>query len=82
MYRSVSSHSGTKESVWALYCRSMLLWSYCNSVRYDPARDDEEKSEFAHEAWGETQFIMDALEFHTCNLDTSLSYMSREYIYK
>ena len=43
---------------------------------------DEDRAEFAHEAWNETQAILDSLNFHVCNLDTALIYMSREYVYK
>ncbi|KAF8878849.1 hypothetical protein BD779DRAFT_1553503 [Infundibulicybe gibba] len=78
-YRSSDSLS-PKESVWALYCRSMLLWSFCHRLRYDSATNDE-KAEFASDAWAETQSLQDSLEAHTCNLDTSLIYMCREYIY-
>lgn len=79
-YRAADSHS-QKESVWALYCRSMLLWSYCNRLRHDTI-DDDEKTEYAYEAWNESQALQESLEMHVCNLDTSLIYLCREYIYK
>jgi hypothetical protein len=42
----------------------------------------EDKAEFSHEAWNESQSILDSLNMHDCNLDTTLIYMSREYVYK
>lgn len=70
----------TKESIWALYCRSMLLWNFCNRFRH-PSRD-EERAEQAHEAFLEAQALEDALNVHSCNLDTGLIYTCREYLHK
>ncbi|KAF9524627.1 hypothetical protein CPB83DRAFT_797695 [Crepidotus variabilis] len=78
MYRAHNALS-SKESIWALYCRSMLLWNFCNRFRV-PSRE-EERAEHAHEAFLEAQAIEDCLNLHTCNLDTSLIYTSREYIH-
>ncbi|KAG5351414.1 hypothetical protein C0989_006524 [Termitomyces sp. Mn162] len=76
-----SSTSSTKESVWALYCRSMLLWNFTNQLRMTVLPDDE-KVELIYDAWSEAQSLQDSLRMHTCNLDTVLIYMSREYVYK
>ncbi|KAJ8501742.1 hypothetical protein ONZ45_g12033 [Pleurotus djamor] len=78
-YRSSDSPS-PKESVWALYCRSMLLWTFCSRLRNEGCTD-EEKAEYASESWSETQAIQDSLDMHECNLDTGLLYMTREYLY-
>ncbi|KAJ3848015.1 hypothetical protein EV368DRAFT_50103 [Lentinula lateritia] len=80
-YRSVDSHS-PKESVWALYCRSMLLWNYSNHLCNQSESPSETNAELAQESWSESQAIQDSLEMHICNLDTALIYMTREYIYK
>ncbi|KIK57927.1 hypothetical protein GYMLUDRAFT_228507 [Collybiopsis luxurians FD-317 M1] len=78
-YRSADSQS-QKESVWALYCRSMLLWNYSNYLREQP-EPSEENAENAQESWNETLAIEDSLNMHICNLDTALIYSTREYIY-
>ena len=70
-----------KESIWALYCRSMLLWTSCIRQR-DSAVETEARAEFAIAAWIETRVIQDALDMHRCNGDTALIYLCREYIYK
>ncbi|KAJ3725618.1 hypothetical protein DFJ43DRAFT_1002341 [Lentinula guzmanii] len=79
-YRSVDSQS-PKESVWALYCRSMLLWNYSNRLCEQLESPSETNAELAQESWSESQAIQDSLEMHICNLDTALMYMTREYIY-
>ncbi|KAG5642774.1 hypothetical protein DXG03_002119 [Asterophora parasitica] len=79
-YRGSMSPS-TKESVWALYCRSMLLWNFTNQLRTKPVLNDD-KVELIYEAWAEAQSLQDSLHIHECNLDTALIYMCREYVYK
>jgi len=69
-----------KDSIWALYCRSMLLWNFCIRLRYR-GYPSAQSAELALEAFTETQNIQDALDSHTCNLDAALIYMCREYIY-
>ncbi|KAF9258649.1 hypothetical protein L218DRAFT_1004794 [Marasmius fiardii PR-910] len=78
-YRSADSPS-PKESVFALYCRSMLLWVFCH-YRLAPCTDQALQAEYVQEAMGESQFIQGSLDFHVCNLDTGLMYLTREYIY-
>ncbi|EAU90780.2 hypothetical protein CC1G_09257 [Coprinopsis cinerea okayama7 len=76
-----------KESIWALYCRSMLLWNYCQRFRDDqlipsgPQAEDQ-RAEEVWEAWTEVQAIEDSLDLHKCNLDTGIMYQTREYIHK
>ncbi|KAG1832399.1 hypothetical protein EV424DRAFT_1342372 [Suillus variegatus] len=72
----------SKESIWALYCRSMLLWIFCTTRLRKNAFSNSETTDLAVEAWSETLEIQDALDSHTCNLDMALLYMCREYVYK
>ncbi|PSS38007.1 hypothetical protein PHLCEN_2v147 [Hermanssonia centrifuga] len=85
-YERMSNHripgQSPKHSIWALYCRSMLLWNSC--VRYSDTSatwTTDKRASFAIDAWRETRAIEDALDIHQCNLDTSLIYICREYIY-
>ncbi|KAG7091633.1 hypothetical protein E1B28_010654 [Marasmius oreades] len=78
-YRNANSPS-PKESVFALYCRSMLLWVFCH-YRLARCTDQELQAEYAQEALGESKFLQESLDFHICNLDTGLIYLTREYIY-
>lgn len=70
-----------KDSVWALYCRSMLLWNFSHRLGHDNITDSI-KADYAFEVWVESQSIQDALDAHICNLDTALLYMCREHLYK
>lgn len=70
-----------KDAVWALYCRSMLLWTSCVRQR-DTSWAADERAGFAVQAWTESGAIQDALAMHKCNLDTSIMYLAREYLHK
>jgi len=69
-----------KESIWALYCRSMLLWNFCH--RYQTIDQQADTNEHAHEAIVETQAIENALDAHTCNIDIELMHYCKEYIHR
>ncbi|KAK1235877.1 hypothetical protein PQX77_000889 [Marasmius sp. AFHP31] len=79
-YRSADAPS-PKESISALYCRSMLLWVFCH-YRLGRCEDGHVKAEWVQEVMGEAQFLQESLDFHVCNLDTELIYLTREYISK
>ncbi|TFY79931.1 hypothetical protein EWM64_g4083 [Hericium alpestre] len=69
----------SKDSVWALYCRSMLLWNSCMQFQND-VLDNDMKAQIAVAIFVETNAVDQALDAHICNIDTSLIYMSREFI--
>ncbi|KZS98636.1 hypothetical protein SISNIDRAFT_472465 [Sistotremastrum niveocremeum HHB9708] len=69
-----------KESVWALYSRSMLLWISC--IEQSRAEtSDGEKAEFAMQAWMEASVIEDALNFHACHIEQASLFVGRDYIF-
>ncbi|KAI0829772.1 hypothetical protein BC628DRAFT_1477485 [Trametes gibbosa] len=78
--RQVSGQS-PKDSVWALYCRSMLLWNSCNWIHRADSLPSEQRARFAIHVFQETRSIQEALDMHVCNLDTGLMYVCREYLY-
>ncbi|KAJ7090726.1 hypothetical protein B0H15DRAFT_778610 [Mycena belliarum] len=85
-YCSPSSPS-PKESVWALYCRSLLLWNFCNKLvlrtsGVEPTSPLDDLADALQESWHEAQTIQDALEMHICNYETGVTYLCQEYIYK
>jgi len=71
-----------KDSIWALYCRSMLLWNFCAIHLRKNTFASEVTSELALQAWRETQEMQGVIDLHTCNLDMVLLYMCREYVYR
>lgn len=70
-----------KDSIWALYCRSMLLWNFCTTRLRQNTFTSDETSDVALQAWREAQAIHDTLDSHRCGLDMNLLYMCREYVY-
>ena len=77
-----ASGQSPKESVWAIYCRSMLLWNSCSYIQRNETLTTDQRASFAISAFQETREIQDALDMHVCNLDTGLMYVCREYLYK
>lgn len=59
----------------------MLLWNSCMRQRDDSWSTDE-RANFAVDAWREISAVQEALDAHTCNMETALMYVSREYLYK
>ncbi|KAF5344976.1 hypothetical protein D9757_013784 [Collybiopsis confluens] len=82
IYRSPSlSPSTAKDTVWALYDRSFLLWHICARVRAETTMSDVEKGEFAVKAWLETDAIERALNKHTCAIEKTYIFQGREYLF-
>ncbi|KAL6303472.1 hypothetical protein BKA93DRAFT_928995 [Sparassis latifolia] len=69
-----------RESAWALYARSMLLWNSCMRMRGNPAFSDVDKAQFAVAAWLEIDTIEEALSTHTCNVERTHLFVGREYL--
>ena len=73
----------SKETVWALYMRTMLLWHSCVRMRWDSNRiADTEKAQFAVTAWLEIDRIEKALDGHTCGVERAFLFQGREYLFK
>ncbi|KAH9950597.1 hypothetical protein B0H21DRAFT_500853 [Amylocystis lapponica] len=69
-----------KESVWALYMRTLLLWNSCVRMRQDTTLNHLERAQFAVKAWLEIEIIEDAARQHTCNIERTFIFASREYL--
>ncbi|KAK2464793.1 hypothetical protein APHAL10511_003211 [Amanita phalloides] len=79
---SPDSHSqpvSPKESVWAVYCRSMLLFNFCTRLVWG-GLGTEDKSELAAEAVNESMSLQDSLDAHVCNFDSIVIHRCRELI--
>lgn len=76
-----SSHS-SKDTIWALYDRSFLLWHGCIRMRNDTRATDIDKAEFAVKAWLEADALESALNRHTCRIERAFIFQAREYIFK
>ncbi|KAI0642522.1 hypothetical protein C8Q79DRAFT_916795 [Trametes meyenii] len=63
----------SKDSVWALYIRALLLWHGSQRARGDP--------QYAQDAWAETNKIEAALERHSCMVETGFCLKMREVLF-
>lgn len=62
-----------KDSVWALYARSQLLFVAAVYVKHSERLSEQEKAEFAVRAWLETERIEGQLDSHTCDIEKATS---------
>ncbi|KAJ4481978.1 hypothetical protein J3R30DRAFT_3455583 [Lentinula aciculospora] len=76
-----SSPFAAKDTVWALYDRSFVLWHICARMRADTSMSDAEKGHFAVKAWLEADVIESALNKHTCAIEKAYIFQGREYLF-
>ena len=72
----------SKNSVWALYMRAMLMWNSCISRRTDAQLSDADKAQFALDAWTEIDAIEKALGGHNCGIERAFLFQGRELLFK
>ncbi|KAI0070393.1 hypothetical protein K474DRAFT_816565 [Panus rudis PR-1116 ss-1] len=75
------SPQASKETVWALYARIMLLWHSCVRMRHAQDVSQDEKARFAVSAWLELDRIEAALGKHTCEIERSHLFQGREFMF-
>ena len=68
-YDTLPGDPSPKNSVWALYARSQLLYASAVHVTYSDRLSEHAKSEFAVRAWLETERIEAQLDMHTCDVE-------------
>ena len=73
---------GSKDTVWALYIRAILLWTACVRMRFNTITGDLDMSVFAMRAWMETEAIEEALKQHTCSVERAFFFHPRELLFK
>ncbi|KZT12056.1 uncharacterized protein LAESUDRAFT_641362 [Laetiporus sulphureus 93-53] len=71
----------SKDSVWALYMRSLLLWNGCVRMRADMSMSDAEKAQYAMDTWMEIDRIEETLNSHTCDIERTFLFVSRDYLF-
>ncbi|KAF5382644.1 hypothetical protein D9615_002795 [Tricholomella constricta] len=79
---ALSSHHSSKDTIWALYDRSFLLWHGCIRMRGDTRATDDSKAQFAVQTWLEADALEAALNKHTCRIERQFIFQAREYIFK
>ncbi|KAG5645482.1 hypothetical protein DXG03_006027 [Asterophora parasitica] len=78
----LSSQHSSKDTIWALYDRSFLLWHGCTRMRSDTRATDDMKAQFAVQTWLEADALEAALNKHTCGIERQFIFQAREYIFK
>ncbi|KAK0487403.1 hypothetical protein IW261DRAFT_1447708 [Armillaria novae-zelandiae] len=82
MARSPSlSYNTPKDTIWALFDRSFLLWHGCVRMRHDHTATEAEQAQFTVKAWLEADAIEANLNRHTCAIERSFIFQAREYIF-
>ncbi|KAJ7108623.1 hypothetical protein C8R44DRAFT_636323 [Mycena epipterygia] len=71
----------SKDTIWALFDRSFLLWHACIKMRNDTTAAVTDKGQFAIKAWLETDAIEEALNRHTCDIERAFLFLGREYLF-
>ena len=69
----------SKDSVWALNVRVLLMWHSCIRWRADTSLPATERAQYAMAAWLELDNIEALMERHTCGLATM---QMREVLFK
>lgn len=71
-----------KDTVWALFVRSMLLWHSCVRMRRSHELfSDADKAQFAVGAWLEADNIETRFSRHTCAVERAYMYQGREFLF-
>ena len=72
----------SKDSVWALYMRTQLMWHACLRTRADAALALADRAQWATAAWLELDRIEAAMDRHTCEIQTGFMMQMREVLFK
>ncbi|KZP33462.1 hypothetical protein FIBSPDRAFT_773133 [Athelia psychrophila] len=78
---SVDPSKSSKNSIWALNYRTMLLWNSCVRMCRDNRATDAERARFGMAAWLEVDELEAALNGHTCGLERAFLFQGREYLF-
>ncbi|KAI0630960.1 hypothetical protein C8Q77DRAFT_1130283 [Trametes polyzona] len=82
---NVAEHDGTtassKDSVWALYMRTLLLWHSSLRMRSDYHMTDADRAQYAMNAWLEIDNIEALLDRHTCVAERGFLVQVRDILF-
>jgi len=78
---AVAHSPAAKDTIWALFDRSFLLWHACIKMRNDTSAPVVDKGQFAIKAWLEADALEEALNRHTCGIERAFLFQGREYIF-
>lgn len=70
-----------QSNVWNLCLRAMILWNTSVRQRGNATLTPQARAEYAMNAWLEADAIEAALNLHTCYLEESMLYQTREFLF-
>ncbi|KAH9848329.1 hypothetical protein C2E23DRAFT_739894 [Lenzites betulinus] len=73
--------ASSKDSVWALNMRALLLWHSSLRMRCDMNLTDADRAQFAMGAWLEIDTIEALLDRHTCVSETGFTVQMRDILF-
>lgn len=74
--------SSSKDSIWALYMRTLFLWHSCLRTRVDTGLTDAERAQWTVQAWLELDAVEVAMDRHTCDIQSGFMLQMREVLFK
>ena len=74
--------SSSKDSIWALYMRTLFLWHSCLRTRVEAAMADADRAQWAMQAWLELDSVEAAMDRHTCDIQSGFMLQMREVLFK
>ncbi|KAI0642505.1 hypothetical protein C8Q79DRAFT_916852 [Trametes meyenii] len=75
------SIASSKDSIWALYMRTLLLWHSCLRMRCDLSLNDTDRAQYAMSAWLEIDRIEALLNRHTCAVERGFLVQVRDILF-
>lgn len=72
----------TRDTIWALHDRAFLLSHRCRRMRSNTTMREAEKLQFGVTAWLEADAIEAALNTHTCDIEGTFAFQTREFFLK
>ncbi|KAH9848331.1 hypothetical protein C2E23DRAFT_739783 [Lenzites betulinus] len=76
-----TSIATSKDSVWALYIRTLLLWHSALRLRGDIRISGADRAQSAMSAWLEVDNIEETLDRHSCAVETGFLAQVREILF-
>ncbi|KAI0822889.1 hypothetical protein BC628DRAFT_1326213 [Trametes gibbosa] len=76
-----TSIAASKDSVWALYIRTLLLWHSALRLRADIRISSADRAQSAMSAWLEVDNIEETLDRHSCAVETGFLAQVREILF-
>ncbi|KAI0720844.1 hypothetical protein C8T65DRAFT_692713 [Cerioporus squamosus] len=71
----------SKNSVWALYMRTLFLWNSCLRARGNTRMSNADRAQFAMTAWLELDNVEAAMDSHTCDIQSGFMLQMREVLF-